>query len=69
MVFGKTGTLSNREPGSGVEPDPLYVYRWFTGFAEYEDAQVAVAGLVINTARWHIKGTYLASEAVLASLL
>lgn len=69
QVFGKTGTLSNRSPDSTTEPDPLYVYRWFTGHASYEDAEVAVGALVINTPRWHIKGTYLASEAVLASLL
>lgn len=68
-VYGKTGTLSNREPDATVDPNPLYIYRWFTGHAEYEGARVAVAGLVINTPQWHIKGTYLASEAVLASLL
>ena len=68
-VFGKTGTLSNREPGAATEPDPLYMYRWFTGHAFYENQSVAVGALVINTPRWWIKGTYLASEAVLSSLL
>ena len=68
-VFGKTGTLSNRESGASDDPDPLYMYRWFTGHAYYEDQSVAVGALVINTPRWWIKGTYLGSEAVLASLL
>ncbi|MFT6400128.1 MAG: cell division protein FtsI/penicillin-binding protein 2 [Bradymonadia bacterium] len=68
-VFGKTGTLSNRDPGSEEDPDPLYMYRWFTGHAVHEEQTIAVAALVINTPRWWIKGTYLASEAVLASLL
>lgn len=67
QVWGKTGTLSNRDV-PGVEPDPLYVYRWFTGIAEYEGREVSVAGLTVTTALWWIKGTYLASEAVLHTL-
>ncbi len=68
-VSGKTGTLSNRDPNDAEDPDPLYMYRWFTGHAVYEDQTIAVGALVINTPRWWIKGTYLASEAVLSSLL
>lgn len=68
-VYGKTGTLSNRDPITGAEPDPLYIYRWFTGHAVRDDDRVAVAGLVVNTPQWYIRGTYLASEAVLGSLL
>lgn len=68
-VFGKTGTLSNRDPNESEDPNPLYMYRWFTGHAVHEDQTVAVSALVINTPRWWIKGTYLASEAVLSSLL
>ncbi|MFT4702475.1 MAG: peptidoglycan glycosyltransferase [Bradymonadia bacterium] len=63
-VFGKTGTLSNRA-GDGSAPDPLYLYRWFTGVGSAGDRQVAVAGLTVTTELWWIKGTYLASEAVL----
>lgn len=66
-VWGKTGTLSNRDT-PGVEPDPLYVYRWFTGIAEYDERTIAVSGLTVTTALWWIKGTYLASEAVLHTL-
>lgn len=69
LVYGKTGTLSNRPPGATVDPDPYYIFRWFTGFARYHDDAVAVGALVVNTPRWHIKGTFLASEAVLTSLL
>lgn len=67
-AWGKTGTLSNRSV-SGEEPDPSYIFRWFTGVAEREEGEVAVSGLTVTTARWWIKGTYLASEAVLHSLL
>ena len=67
-AWGKTGTLSNRGPDATEEPDPYYIYRWFTGHAESGEDDVAVAGLVINTPQWHIRGTYLASEAVLGAL-
>jgi cell division protein FtsI/penicillin-binding protein 2 len=55
-VAGKTGTLSDRESG--------LTYSWFVGFGPIDEPQIAVAGLVYNTDRWHIKGAYLASEAI-----
>ena len=67
-AWGKTGTLSNRSV-DGEEPDPSYIFRWFTGVAELDGEQLAVSGLTVTTARWWIKGTYLASEAVLNGLL
>ena len=66
-VWGKTGTLSNREV-DGSQPDQAYLFTWFTGFAEQGDDAVAVGGLVVNTPTWWIKGSYLAAEAVLASV-
>lgn len=65
--WGKTGTLSNAEI-DGTQPQPAYIYSWFTGFAENGDRQIAVAGLVIQAPSWQIKGSYLASEAVLGYL-
>ena len=59
-LLGKTGTLN----GS----DPYREYSWFVGFAPIEAPEVAVAGLVYNTERWHIKGAYLASEAIIRLL-
>jgi peptidoglycan glycosyltransferase len=63
-VAGKTGTLSNR-PVSGPDPDPLHTYTWFTGASDLGSTTVAVAGLVVSSPTWHIKGSYLAAEAVL----
>lgn len=66
-TWGKTGTLSNAEI-DGTQPQPAYIYSWFTGFAENGDRQIAVAGLVVQAPSWQIKGSYLASEAVLGYL-
>lgn len=66
-VWGKTGTLSNRDI-DGSQPDPAYLFTWFTGFGTHGDDEVAVGGLVVNTPTWWIKGSYLAAEAVLASI-
>jgi len=68
QAWGKTGTLSNRRPDADEDPDPYYVYRWFTGYARSSGRLAAVGALVVNTPRWHIKGTYLASEALLSAL-
>ncbi|MCB9521254.1 MAG: penicillin-binding protein [Myxococcales bacterium] len=65
QVWGKTGTLSNSLP-DGTAVDPAYIYRWFTGFGGRGEDVLAVGGLVVNTAEWWIKGTYLGSEAILA---
>lgn len=60
IVGGKTGTLSRKSPS-------YLGYTWFVGFAQdkkLSTRQVAVAGIACNTPKWHIKGTYAASEAV-----
>lgn len=67
-AWGKTGTLSNRN-ADGSEPDPFYLYRWFTGVGVHDGEELAVSGLTVTTALWWIKGTYLASEALLRGLL
>lgn len=64
LVAGKTGTLTNRSE-EGPDPDPLLTYSWFVGFAPIDDPTIATAGLVYNTPSWYIKGSYLASEAVI----
>ena len=66
-VFGKTGTLSNRGM-HGANPDPYYIFSWFAGFAEKEDELIAVAGLVVSSPQWWIKGSYVAAETVLSGL-
>lgn len=56
-VGGKTGTLSNKRP--------FYLFNWFVGWAPLEDPTIAVGALVVNTERWWIKGTHVASRAIL----
>jgi len=53
-VAGKTGTLHGRSP--------FRAYDWFVGFAPAEEAEIAVAGLVINDPEWRIKGHYVGRE-------
>jgi penicillin-binding protein A len=56
-VAGKTGTLSNKEPYLG--------FTWFVGFGrDAAGRSAAVGGLACNTPKWHIKGTYAASEGL-----
>jgi cell division protein FtsI/penicillin-binding protein 2 len=62
-TWGKTGTLSNRNP-DGSEPDPFLTYTWFVGFGERDGRDLAAAGLVVNTPMWWIKGSFLAAEAL-----
>lgn len=69
-VSGKTGTLSRKKPS-------YLGYTWFAGFGERQKGtqesgedkkegggRVAVSGLICNTPIWHIKGSYIASEAL-----
>ena len=55
-VAGKTGTLHGRSP--------FRAYDWFVGFAPAEEAEIAVAGLVINDPEWRIKGHYVGRELI-----
>ncbi|MBX3272079.1 MAG: penicillin-binding protein [Sandaracinaceae bacterium] len=55
-VAGKTGTLASN--------DPYRSYTWFVGFAPVEEPRIAVAALVVNGARWRIKGSFVAREAM-----
>jgi len=62
-VAGKTGTLTG-EGAHGVEPR---LYTWFTGFAPARPAhagerRVAIAVLVVNKPRWHVKANVVARE-------
>ena len=65
--WGKTGTLLNRQLDGSLTTAPL-MYQWFTGFSQRGEREVAVAALVVQNPSWEIRGTYLASEAVLAAL-
>lgn len=66
-VWGKTGTLLNRRLDGSLPPSPL-TYRWFTGIANRGEREIAVSSLVVQNPTWQIRGTYLASEAVLGAL-
>lgn len=57
-VAGKTGTLTRHE-------DDRH-YTWFVGFAPAAKPEVAVAALVVNTPKWHIKGPQLARDVLRA---
>lgn len=62
VVAGKTGTLN--------DPDGQHYYTWFTGFAPSRpkpgEKQVAIAVLVINGPRWHVKANVVAREMLRA---
>jgi len=55
-VAGKTGTLSSDD----------HLYTWFTGFAPSHakpgEKRVAIAVLVVNHPRWHVKANVVARE-------
>ncbi|MEM7437197.1 MAG: penicillin-binding transpeptidase domain-containing protein [Myxococcota bacterium] len=55
-VAGKTGTLSRS--------NPYRRYTWWVGYAPVDDPQIAVASLVVNEPKWHIKASYVAREAL-----
>jgi len=54
-IGGKTGTLNGSNPPG--------LYDWYIGFAPEENAEIALAALVINNWKWRIKGTYVAQSA------
>ena len=66
-AWGKTGTLANRRI-DGTQPDPYFLQTWFTGVGRLGDRELAAAGLVHNTPTWWIRGSFLASEALLQGL-
>ena len=55
-VAGKTGTLSRYNPHR--------MYNWWVGYAPVDDPQIAVAALVVNEPKWHIKASYVAKETL-----
>lgn len=57
-VAGKTGTLTRHQ-------DERH-FTWFVGFAPADKPEVAVAALVVNTPRWHIKGPQLGRDVLRA---
>lgn len=56
IVAGKTGTLSSED----------HLYTWFTGFAPSHakpgEKRVAIAVLVVNRPKWHVKANVVARE-------
>jgi cell division protein FtsI/penicillin-binding protein 2 len=62
-VAGKTGTLSDPGHAPGQEQR---LYTWFTGFAPTHakpgERRVAIAVLVVNKPRWHVKANVVARE-------
>lgn len=57
-VAGKTGSLTRHEANR--------LYSWFVGFAPADRPEIAVASLVVNTPRWHIKAPELARRVLQA---
>lgn len=55
---GKTGSLADYDTGLDTS--------WFVGFAPADRPRVAVASVVVNTARWHVKAPVVAKEALRA---
>lgn len=56
-VAGKTGSLSSRT-------GPYLHYSWFVGLAPLEKPTIAIAAFVGNRAKWKIKSSYVAREAL-----
>lgn len=55
---GKTGSLADYDTGLDTS--------WFVGFAPADHPRVAVASVVVNTAKWHVKAPVVAKEALRA---
>ena len=55
-AVGKTGSLADRHP--------YREYSWFIGFAPKDNPQIAVAAVIVNNAKWRIRATWLAREAM-----
>jgi cell division protein FtsI/penicillin-binding protein 2 len=55
-AVGKTGSIADRRPYRD--------YSWFVGYAPRENPQIAVGAVIVNDARWRIKATWLAREAM-----
>jgi penicillin-binding protein A len=55
-AVGKTGTLADKKP--------FRDYSWFVGFAPKENPKLAVAAVIVNEPRWHIRATWLGREAL-----
>jgi peptidoglycan glycosyltransferase len=53
-VAGKTGSLSAN--------DPYRAYSWWIGFAPADKPRIALASLIVNTAVWRIKSSFIARE-------
>lgn len=53
---GKTGSLTDYATGLDTS--------WFVGFAPAERPLVAVATVVVNQGKWHVKAPYVAKEAL-----
>lgn len=58
-VAAKTGSLSAEAPDG-----QRHHFSWWIGFAPAENPRIAVAALVVNTAKWRIKSSYLARETL-----
>ncbi len=55
-VAGKTGSLSER--------DPYRDYSWFVGYAPADEPVVAVATVIANEAKWRVRATAVARDAL-----
>jgi penicillin-binding protein A len=55
---GKTGSLADYSTGLDTS--------WFVGYAPADRPRVAVATVVVNTSKWHVKAPYVAKEALRA---
>jgi cell division protein FtsI/penicillin-binding protein 2 len=53
-VAGKTGSLS--------ASNPYRAYSWWVGFAPADKPRIALAVLVVNSALWRIKSSFVARE-------
>ena len=55
-IAAKTGSINGTDPAGH--------YSWFAAYAPMEDPQIAIAALVINADKWHIKATSVGEQAL-----
>ena len=60
-ISSKTGTLSRQKPYRG--------YTWWVGFAPTHAPRLAVAALIVNTPKWHIRASDVAKEVLVNARL
>jgi cell division protein FtsI/penicillin-binding protein 2 len=55
-VAAKTGSIDGKDPAGH--------YSWFAAYAPANDPQIALAALIVNQDKWHIKASHVGEQAL-----